>query len=208
MYKIRVDLAQRDWTSLYNSFLAELNVKYVEAYRYALELYNKTQDLKEFIKNLDEKEITSFTKYLIKDATITGTSRLIKPKHQFFKVPGPRTKNISFDIENKNNLFFTLEANYEDAVITIEIKDLDNELFKLFKLHLLNVEWPKIIKTNIKFRGYVLWNEIDKTIIEKEGTNPYQILEKKSQSEQILSTYISKEIHTQEIIKTQDKYLF
>jgi hypothetical protein len=208
MYKLRIDLAQRDWTILYNSFLAELNVKYVESYRYALEMYSKTSNSIEFLKLLNEKEISSFTKYLIKDAVITNTSRLLKPKHTMFKVPGARTKNLIYDLENNNNLYFNLSASYDEGVILVEVKDLDNDLFKLLRLHLSNVEFPKIIKTNVKFRGYVLWNDIDKTIIEKHGTNPYEIQEKKSQSEQILFTYISKENHTQEVSKTTDKYLF
>jgi hypothetical protein len=209
MYKIRVDLAQRDWSILYNSFLAELNVKYVEAYRFALELYGKSSNAIEFLKSLEEKETSAFTKYLIKDAVLTTTSsRLVKPKHTYFKVPGTRTKSIVYDCENNNKLYFLLNSSYENATLEIEVKDLDHELFKLFKLHLSNVEWPKVIKTNVKYRGYVLWNDIDKTIIERHGTNPYEIQERKTHSEQILSTYISKESHTQEVILSQDKYLF
>ncbi len=205
MYRLKINIAQRDWSNFTSNFNNNILLLNYEVVSYALELYTNQKTVEETINQINEYEkFNSFKKMLCIDLVIDKVkSTLKKPKPAALQKPSPRNFAITYDIDNSHNQYFKMTSDYKLLTIDIETKEVSHYLIMQMLDNLKKVQWPKQIGDKNLLRGYHYWNDETKESIEFGGTNPFIVVPKTT-----IFLNIAKETHTQSVVNTDDAHLF
>jgi len=205
MYRLKINIAQRDWSNFTSNFNNNILLLNYEVVSYALELYTNQKTVEETINQINEYEkFNSFKKMLCTDLVIDKVkSTLKKPKPTALQKPSPRNFAITYDIDNSHNQYFKMTSDYKLLTIDIETKEVSHYLIMQMLDNLKKVQWPKQIGDKNLLRGYHYWNDETKESIEFGGTNPFIVVPKTT-----IFLNMAKETHTQSVVNTDDAHLF
>lgn len=205
MYRLKINIAQRDWSNFTSNFNNNVLLLNYEVLNYALEIYAKQKTVEETINEINEYEkFNSFKKMLCIDLVVDKVkSTLKKPKSTALQKPTPRNFAITYDIDNSHNQYFKMTSDYKSLTIDIETKEVSHHLLIQMLDNLKRVQWPKQIGDKNLLRGYHYWNDETKESIESGGTNPFVVVPKTN-----IFLNMTKETHSQSVVNTDDAHLF
>jgi hypothetical protein len=179
-----------------------------EAYEFALKLYtnpefytlDKLINKSTFLNVAEKHSLSDYKKRLIESAcfNLLETSKMFKPAKYFFENAKFKNDYTGFGLEIKlSPLTYTIN-------IQSSVNPINNPLHKIFQECIEQINWPA--RADSKLKGMSCYNEEE--LIYKHGPNPYLPPHLIKEEKPIIQTYISKEIHTQTVVPTNDKFLF
>jgi hypothetical protein len=208
MYHTEINLTRTTWSSYRQMYQAVITDEVDEAYEFALKLYSnpeiytleKSITKSVFLSVAEKHSLNDYKKRLIESAcfNLIETSKMFKPAKYFFENAKFKNDYTGFGLDIKlTPLTYTI--NIESAM-----NPIDNPLHKIFQECIEQINWPT--RADSKLKGMSCYSDTE--LIYKYGPNPYIPSNLIKEEKPIIQTYISKEIHTQTVVATNDKFLF